>query len=136
MKTQKLIFPVLFIAVFAAVTISMKSNSGPEEMLSFVIEQTGEATTPARILNAEVLRQIPYPYPCRELGIAGEVKFKITVDETGQVKGWKVLSTPHKELSKACFKQLKKLQFNPALDNYDIPMASWIKLKIKFEITS
>ena len=133
MKTQRLTFSFLIIAAFAAVAISMKSNSGVKETLSFAIEKVGEAATGPRILNPEVLNHISFPYEDGTTNITGTVKFKIMIDDAGQVKGWKVLHTPHEALSEACFKQLKKLQFNPALDDNDLPMASWVQLKINFE---
>lgn len=69
-------------------------------------------------------RLVPYPKEAEDLGIEGEVKLRVALDETGKVHDIKVLSGPDHGLHKAAREALKyKCRFKPAMGTDGKPVA-------------
>ncbi|HEY1418711.1 MAG TPA: TonB family protein [Myxococcaceae bacterium] len=59
--------------------------------------------------------RIPYPEDARSRGIEGTVVLSVLVDETGQVRGVKVVSGPGSGLDQAAAKAVERIRFRPAI---------------------
>jgi TonB family protein len=81
-------------------------------------------------------RTVQYPAEAEQLGIEGDVKFRIELDEKGQVHGLKVLSGLGHGLDEAASYALKhKCHFSPAVATDGKPVAFVIRQYVfHFEI--
>ncbi len=94
-----------------------------------------EHLTEARVKNyAEVMDGFKYPKRCKKQAIEGEVMVRVLVDQSGDVKKLQVLCSGHEILSEACYEHLNKLKFDPAYDAEGLPVATWVKIPVRFEL--
>ena len=110
-------------------------------LLAFVISgqvfATGGNALPsdARVKNyAEVIKDFKYPKQCKKKAIEGNVMLRFLVNETGDVKKVEVLCSGSDTLSEACRKNLENLKFIPARNASGEPIATWVKMPIRFEL--
>lgn len=101
---------------------------------AFSYDGGGDKPTPTLKNYKEVLSQVKYPTVCRTKGIEGTVKVKITVDQSGQMKGYQILEFPCSDLKKAVEDVLPDLEFEPAQKNGQA-VTSKIIVPIDFRLT-
>ena len=65
-------------------------------------------------ITQQFFSKIKYPIVCREKGIEGVVKVKITVDKRGQIRRYRILESPCSDLREAVEQVLPSLEFEPA----------------------
>jgi periplasmic protein TonB len=75
--------------------------------------------------------RIPYPEDARSRGIEGTVVLSVLVDETGHVRGVKIISGPGGGLDQAAAKAVERVRFRPALRKGQ-PVAAQITYRYTF----
>ncbi|MBP9172483.1 MAG: TonB family protein [Kofleriaceae bacterium] len=75
-----------------------------------------------------------YPPEAKALGIAGTIKAKLQVDDTGAVRSVKLLNRLGHGLDELAEKRARALSFTPALDAEDRPVASIVIWRFTFEL--
>lgn len=113
---------VFTLAITALFIFAASANNGEGEL--------------AKIKNyKEVVSKIEYPQISKEQGIEGKVIVSINIDEVGNIKDYKFLSSPCKNLTNAVEKSIKNLQFSPAKDTNGNPIAGKVVLPVDFKLT-
>ena len=63
---------------------------------------------------AELQRNLTYPVPARKSGVEGTVIVEVKIDETGQVKDFKILQSVSYGCDEAAIRAIKMTKFSPA----------------------
>ena len=106
-----------------------------DESVAVVVEVHDHEVKVPRLLNYyEVVKSIVYPKKCRSYGVEGTVYVKLLVGKDGGVKEYRIIRTPHRELTEACLSQLNRLVFSPARDGNGEFVEMWVGIPIKFKL--
>jgi TonB family protein len=84
----------------------------------------------------EFVNKITYPIDSREQAVEGRVVILLNINETGEVVDNTIISADCPKLAAAVEKEIKNLEFTPAIDKNGNPIASTVKLPIDFELES
>ncbi|MEM7514643.1 MAG: energy transducer TonB [Bacteroidota bacterium] len=87
-----------------------------------------------KILNfKEVVNKIGYPESAKESGIEGQVLIKVLVNEQGNYKFHKIVSSEHTILTNAVEMHVDELQFSPAQQDGQ-KVQAWVSVPFVFNL--
>jgi protein TonB len=75
-----------------------------------------------------------YPAEAKRLGVEGQVKVRLTVDERGRVTAAKLLTRLGHGLDELALERARKLEFEPAIDTDDRPVSSVVVWTFTFTL--
>ncbi|MCE9577488.1 MAG: TonB family protein, partial [Deltaproteobacteria bacterium] len=75
-----------------------------------------------------------YPAEARQLGIEGTLRVRLTVDATGKVTAAKLLGKLGHGLDELALSRARSIEFDPAKDDQDRPVASIVVWTFHFEL--
>lgn len=81
----------------------------------------------------DIKKNIGYPANAKAAGIEGKVVIRVLVGSDGRYKKHVVIKKPHALLVAPCVKEVKKLQFTPAIQAGK-PVQCWVNIPFKFKL--
>jgi TonB family protein len=75
-----------------------------------------------------------YPPEARQLGVEGQIRVRLVVDERGKVTTTKLLNKLGHGLDELALDRAKKLEFHPAVDTDDRPVSSVVVWTFTFTL--
>lgn len=81
----------------------------------------------------EISKNIGYPPTAKAAGIQGKIVFRVLVSPNGKYVKHIIVKKQHPLLVNACLKEVKKLEFSPAIQAGK-PVACWVNIPFSFKL--